>query len=131
MNRSVLSAAALITLAACGAERDADPVGNTPVAPVEVQTISPGLYAIMSDGTVYSRFRLAGDGTYADYDGAMNVTGQGTWSGSGSQMCFDPAGNGANEQESCWNNEPPRDDGSFMTRLVGGDTSYLIEPLTE
>ena len=91
----------------------------------------PGLYAIESDAVVYSRTRLNEDGSYTDYDGGENVVGGGRWSSDGAQICFDPAGDGENEQESCWINEAPGADGSFVTRLVDGDTSYLVRPLDE
>lgn len=129
MIRIACAATALFALAACGTgpDRTEEPT----ISDKGDQPMVPGLYAIESDAVVYSRTRLNEDGSYTDFDGGNNVVGGGQWSSDGAQICFDPAGDGENEQESCWINEAPGADGSFVTRLVDGDTSYLVRPLDE
>ncbi len=124
---------AFIALSACNQQNE--PTGvegkdEAEVAPT-VQPMVPGFYAIKSEDTVYSRTRLSEDGNYTDYDAGDNAVGGGSWTSEGATICFDPAGDGENEQESCWINEEPGEDGSFVTRLVDGDVSYVVTPLGE
>lgn len=133
MTRAALAGLLTLTLIACNQAPSEVSEGSTSEAGNEtgVQPMVPGFYAIKSDDVVYSRTRLSADGSYTDYDGGDNVVGGGTWSSEGAQICFDPAGDGADQQESCWINDQPGDDGSFVTRLVGGDVSYEVTPLEE
>jgi hypothetical protein len=124
---------AFIALSACN--QQAGPIevegkDEAEAAPA-VQPMVPGFYAIKSEDTVYSRTRLAEDGSYTDYDAGDNAVGGGSWTSDGATICFDPAGDGENQQESCWINDAPGEDGSFVTRLVDGDVSYVVTPLGE
>lgn len=129
----IRTAAATLTLAlaACGQGAGDDLPEEDEADTVVVQPMVPGFYAIESADRIYSRTRLHEDGSYTDYDGGNNAVGGGQWSSEGAQICFDPAGDGENEQESCWINEAPGEDGSFVTRLVGGEMSYVVRPLGE
>lgn len=132
MKRIVIAALSPLALAACGESVDGETTpGQADTAPATaiVQPMVPGLYAIENSDRVYSRTRLHEDGSYTDYDGGDNVVGGGQWSSEGEKICFDPAGDGENEQESCWINEAPGADGSFVTRLVDGETSYTVRPI--
>lgn len=130
MNRLILVGLAPLALAACGGGDGDEAAKPAPEADTAiVQPMVPGLYAIESADRIYSRTRLHTDGSYTDYDGGMNAVGGGRWSSEDAQICFDPQGDGENEQESCWMNEAPAEDGSFVTRLVKGETSYLVRPL--
>ncbi|MHA7818444.1 MAG: hypothetical protein ACX930_02230 [Erythrobacter sp.] len=135
MNRVALAALGSLAVAACGEsarEDAAAPQADSSEAYTAiVQPMVPGFYAIESDEVVYSRTRLAEDGSYTDYDGGDNVVGGGKWRSEGAEICFDPEGDGENEQESCWTNAAPGEDGSFVTTLVDGDTSYVVRPLGE
>lgn len=93
------------------------------------QPMGPGLYAVGDGTNIYSRSRLNEDGTYEDLDEAGEVVGTGTWTTSGSQICFDPEGDGEDEKERCWINDPAGPDGSFISRRVDGDESYRVNPL--
>lgn len=91
--------------------------------------MGPGLYAVGDETTIYSRTRLNVDGTYIDLDEAMERVGGGTWEQRGEEMCFDPAGDGEDQQERCWTNSEPGEDGSFMSTRVDGEGSYRVTPL--
>ena len=95
------------------------------------QPMGPGLYTINSRDRVYSRTRIHPEGTYTDYDGGGNVVGGGKWSAEGALICFDPNGDGEDEQESCWISETPSGDGSFVIQLADGDTRYTVVPQGE
>ena len=54
-----------------------------------------------------------------------------TWFSAGPGICFDPEGDGEDQQARCWSNDPPNNDGSFRTQWVDGDEAYTITPLEE
>ncbi|MEM9084664.1 MAG: hypothetical protein AAGB23_01925 [Pseudomonadota bacterium] len=119
--------APLTALAACD---DPSTTGDTEdsIPPIPFQ-MGPGLYAVGDETTIYSRTRLSVDGTYVDLDEAMEPVGGGTWEQRGEEMCFDPAGDGEDQQERCWTNSEPGEDGSFMSTRVDGEGSYRVTPL--
>lgn len=127
--------AASIALAACSGgslEPSKETVGeeNKARAP-EATGIQPGLYAT-GDGTqVYSRTQLNADGTYIDLNDAMGRVGGGTWEQRDELKCFDPEGDGENQQEMCWTTSEPNEDGSFVSTSVDGKTSYTISKIEE
>ena len=53
------------------------------------------------------------------------------WAHRGEEMCFDPDGDGEDQQERCWIQGEPSDDGSFTTTRVDGSESYMVTPLGE
>ena len=91
----------------------------------------PGLYAV-GDGTqIYSRTRLSEDGTYTDLNDALEKVGGGTWEARDGMMCFDPEGDGEDQQERCWTNGEPDEDRSFLTTRIDSEESYRVTPLNE
>ena len=90
--------------------------------PVKMQ---PGLYEVGDETTAYGRSRLRADGTYTDHDGE-NEIGRGTWASTGHLICFDPEGDGEDQQVRCWINGPAEADGSFMTTRDDGSQSYRV-----
>lgn len=93
--------------------------------------LQPGLYAT-GDGTqVYSRTRINADGTYVDLNDAMEPVGNGTWEQRGELLCFDPEGDGKDQQEMCWTNSEPQEDGSVISTSVDGSMSYTVTPIEE
>ena len=76
-------------------------------APASGAAMVPGLYEVGDETTVYGRTRLDEDGTYADLSGDETVGG-GTWRNDGTAICFDPEGDGEDQQERCWINGPGR-----------------------
>ena len=117
-----ITAAAAATLAACSQAPDADE--ETGFVP------RPGLYGVGDGTTIYSRTQINADGTYVDLNDEGPVGG-GRWAWDGSVMCFDPEGDGENQQERCWTNGPVAADGSFMTTRVDTGQSYRVTPLDE
>jgi hypothetical protein len=59
----------------------------------------------------------------------MNPVGGGTWEQRDGLMCFDPEGDSEDQQERCWTNSQPAEDGSFMSTRVDGEGSYKVTPL--
>ena len=118
------------TLAGCNQEPGPVLV-ESQESPEFVQPMGPGLYAIGDGEAVYVRTRLAEDGTYQDMDEAGTVVGGGTWFSASPGICFDPEGDGEDQQARCWRNDPPNTDGSFRTQRVDGDEAYTITPLDE
>ncbi len=127
MRKSHLATLALVALAAC--EDGSETGGKHGIPPIPAQ-MGPGLYAV-GDGTqIYSRTQLFEDRTYADFDAAMEAVGGGTWRTDGAtEICFDPAGDGADDEERCWSNGPPEKDGSFVSSRVGSAERYRVTPL--
>ena len=132
MRISILALA--VGLAACsGAESETNLAGSettAEVAPASGAAIAPGLYEVGDETTAYGRTRLNADGTYVDLDGETEVA-RGTWRSEGAQMCFDPEGDGEDEQERCWTNEPAAQDGSFISTRDDGSQSYRVTPISE
>lgn len=130
--RTLFAITGMLALAAC-----AEPADQAP-APTEEETaeattgvtIAPGLYAVGDETTEYGRTRLNEDGTYVDLDGETEVGG-GTWTASEGTMCFDPEGDGEDEQERCWTNAAPDADGSFTSTRDDGSQSYRVTPIGE
>lgn len=87
--------------------------------------ITPGLYAVGDGTTVYGRTRLQADGSYVDLDGDRPV-GRGTWTAHGARMCLDPEGDGPDQRERCWINQPAGPDGSFVSTREDGAQSYRV-----
>ena len=130
---AALICATSLGLAACsGAPETSD--GDIPREPAEAASVNlmqPGLYAV-GDGTqVYSQTRLNADGSYVDLDDAGEQVGGGTWQQRGNATCFDPTGDGEDQQERCWNNDDPNPDGSFTTTRDDGSESYTVTPIEE
>lgn len=126
---------AVTALAGCGetAEEAVQAPVEEPVAePAEAagMVITPGLYAVGDDTTEYAQTRLNDDGTYVDMAEGV-VVGSGTWTSDGASMCFDPEGDGEDQQVRCWTNAPPDEDGSFMTTRDDQSMSYRVTPIAE
>ena len=119
----------LAALSAC--EQSAPPSENVETVPVTTATIQPGLYSVGDDTTAYGTTRLNEDGTYIDYGDDREVVGGGTWRTTAELICFDPEGDGENELETCWTNEPAGDDGSFRTTTEDGEQSYIVTPIAD
>ena len=126
-----LAALASLGLAACSgtdadkaAAPDEDAVNSEPTAFV----MTPGAYEIVGDNVVYSRTDVMPDGTYVDSAEGKEI-GRGTWSVSGAKSCFDPEGDGPDQQERCWTNSAPSADGSFTTTREDGSESYMVRPV--
>ena len=118
----------LLALAGCNSEPAVQAV-ETSVAQAPANPMQPGLYAV-GDGTqIYTRTRLAPDGTYVDLDESGAQVGGGTWQQRGELMCFDPEGKADEQQERCWTNGAPDPDGSFMTTRDDHSESYRVTPL--
>lgn len=132
--KRILAVVGLPLVAGC-----AQPAQEQAVSPEEVTEqqdaalhveITPGLYGVGDETTEYARSRLNADGTYVDLDGDTPV-GSGTWTADGATMCFDPEGDGEDQQERCWINESAGEDGSFISARDDGSQSYRVTPLGE
>ncbi|QIQ85979.1 hypothetical protein [Erythrobacter sp.] len=135
--RALLAASALpaLALAACDQPpQDPEPLDPAPL-PAEpapaASVMKPGLYGMGDAGQIYAKTRVNADGTYVDMDGEGTEVGGGTWEVRGELTCFDPEGDGENQQERCWTNEEPEEDGSFITTRDDGSRSYRVTPLDE
>ena len=123
--------AAALAVAGCS-----EAAGEAEEAPVEeaaepaVAAITPGLYAVGDETTEYGRSQLNEDGTYVDMNGE-EVVGTSTWTADGATMCFDPEGDGEEQQERCWTNSAPDGDGSFMTTRDDGSQAYRVTPISD
>lgn len=132
--RFFLVAAAPLCLAACTQADEETPgdiaaEADTAVAP-EFFTMGPGIYDIEGgEGVVYATSELRADGTYVDSAEGQQV-GNGRWSVDGPKVCFDPEGDGEDQQERCWTNSPIAEDGSFVTTRDDGSESYTVRPRT-
>lgn len=121
--------------AGCGSETTADveaptEAGEAPSPAAYV--MGPGKYAIEGgDGTVYSQTVVNPDGTYADLDAEGNEVGRGTWRDERGNACFDPDGDGPEQQERCWTNSALAEDGSFTSTRDDGSESYTIRPIRD
>jgi hypothetical protein len=91
----------------------------------------PGLYGMGDAGQIYAQTRINEDGTYVDMDKEGTPVGGGTWEVRGDLTCFDPEGDGEEQQEKCWTREPADEDGSFITTRDDGSASYRVTPLEE
>lgn len=120
-------AAAAFSVAACDPAPQPKPAEPPPLTPA----MGAGLYAIGDGISVYSRSQLAGDGTYTDLDEAGEAIGSGVWESEDDITCFDPKGDGMNEERRCWKSGVANADGSFMTQRVGGMEHYLVTPLSD
>lgn len=122
--------ASVTLLAACGEPQEAPPEEPQEGSPA-AYVMGPGTYAIGSDETAYVTTEVKSDGTYADKDAEGTVVGQGTWRDERGKACFDPEGDGPEEQERCWINSELQEDGSFVTTMDDGSMSYTVRPLPE
>ena len=132
MGRAAIALTAVLGLAACDAP--ANESQDNPAAPEAAEAtfqMGPGLYAVGNEDTIYARTRLNADGTYVDMTTEGEEVGGGTWTTRSDMICFDPIGDGEDEAERCWTNDPPGEDGSFMTRRVDAEESYRVTPLGE
>ena len=129
----------MLGVAACGASEERDQAEDIDAAEQAEMTgsaeptgavVTPGFYSVGDDTTEYSRTRLDADGTYVDYNEGREVGG-GTWTAEGAIMCFDPEGDGEEQQERCWENSPADSDGSFMTTRTDGSGSYRVTRIEE
>lgn len=126
--RLAVSIVGIIALAACD---QAPPSEETPEVVAETNVMQPGLYSVGDETTVYGTTRLNEDGTYVDFGESDEIVGGGTWRIEAETLCFDPKGDGEEEQERCWINEPASEDGSFVTSRVDGSQSYVVTPIAE
>ena len=130
--RARLALIGALALAGCGGEipDEAAPTEGAELIPA-TQPMGPGLYAVGDGTTVYARTRLSADGTYTDMTEAGETVGGGSWSSREDVICFDPEGDGEDQQERCWRNEAPDKDGSFRSLQVDGEGEYRVMPLEE
>ena len=127
--RGLAIASIALGLAACGQQAAPEPEPAPEPAKEASPAFGPGLFAV-GDGTqIYSRTRLSEDGTYTDFNEEMEPVGGGTWRPDGENVCFDPEGEGEDQQERCWRNDPPDEDGSFMTYRLDSSEQYKVTPL--
>lgn len=132
MNTNPLLLVALATaLSACGAPPEIDEAADdsSPAASPAAYVMGPGKYAIGSEETGYATTEVNADGTYIDRDADGAPVGRGTWRDDRGMACFDPSGDGPEEQERCWTNSELKEDGSFVSTLEDGSASYTIRPL--
>ncbi len=130
MMKRVISVLALSALAfGCEAPDEPSDLPEPPQSGEATYQMGPGLYAVGDENTEYARTRLNADGTYVDMTVEGEEVGGGTWTTRSDMVCFDPVGDGVDQTERCWTNDPPREDGSFMSNLVDGDESYVVTPL--
>ena len=119
--------------AGCGNETSTDtetPIEGSERASPAAYVMGPGRYAIEGgDGTVYSQTVVKPDGTYADLDGEGNEVGRGTWRDERGLACFDPDGDGPDQQERCWTNSALAEDGSFTSTRDDGSESHTLRPI--
>lgn len=129
MRTAAIALTALAAVTAC--DDGSETGGKHGIPPIPAQ-MGPGLYSV-GDGTqIYSRTRLSEDGTYTDLNDAMESVGGGTWRIAGEdEICFDPEGDGDDQQERCWRNGPFEEDGSFFSNRVDGSERYKVTPLEE
>ena len=132
-NLRTLAILASLALAACGQASGPEPQPeSTPQAEApspEFYTMGPGTFDIVGDNVVYATTELREDGTYIDSAEGQEV-GRGRWKVDGPQVCFDPEGDGEEQQERCWTNSPMSPDGSFVTTRDDGSESYTVKPRT-
>ncbi|MEE4153910.1 MAG: hypothetical protein V2I27_07095 [Erythrobacter sp.] len=149
-----LAAALPLLIAACGqatpeagspdpiAGDDAGPLASAPhpVAPgasipspepSEQQPMGPGLYDVGSGPGALARVDISPDGGFTNLGPDGAVVGQGTWKSTGNVICFDLEGDGEGLEERCWRNGKPGEDGTFLSRRVGGPEHYLVIPVDE
>lgn len=131
--KKVAILAAALAIAGCGETTDEAEETEAPaeeVAEAAGMEITPGLYAVGDETTEYGQTRLNADGTYEDLaDG--EVVGTGAWATDGETMCFDPDGDGEEQQERCWTNGPADEDGSFISTRDDDSMTYRVTPIAE
>ena len=138
MKAVLLHIIAIGTLAAgCSGEAETSVDIEAPIEQTEAPSpagyiMGPGKYAIEGgDGTVYSQTIVNADGTYSDLDPDGNEVGRGTWRDQRGMACFDPEGDGPEQQERCWTNSALAEDGSFTTTREDGSDSYTVRPVSD
>lgn len=99
--------------------------------PSEQQPMGPGLYDIGSSPGSLARIDISPDGGFTNLAPDGRVVGQGTWTSTGNVICFDLEGSGDGLEERCWRNGSPGEDGTFLSRRVGGPEHYLVIPVEE
>ena len=94
-------AVSIIAVAALAACEQAEPPAPESAAIEEASpaVMQPGLYSVGDETTVYGTTRLNEDGSYVDYGENEEVVGGGTWRTADDELCFDPEGDGEEEQE--------------------------------
>jgi len=133
MMKKIVILGLVVGLAACGEPEDTT---ATPEPEAEAEAVAggmqiqPGLYAVGDETTEYARTRLNEDGTYVDLAEGEEV-GSGTWTTDGAVMCFDPEGEGEDQEERCWTNGPADADGSFTSTRDDGSQTYMVTPISE
>ena len=132
-NLRTLAIMAPLALAACSQASEPEPQAEAaPQAEApspEFYTMGPGTFDIVGDNAVYATTELREDGTYIDSAEGQEV-GRGRWKVDGPQICFDPEGDGEDQQERCWTNSTMSPDGSFVTIRDDGSESYRVKPRT-
>lgn len=128
--RLFIASIAAILATSCGSSDGNDVSEDTTAVAAEPDyyTMGPGIYDIEGgDGIVYATSELHDDGSYTDRAGE-EVVGQGTWTAEGAKVCFDPEGDGEDQQERCWINSPMSEEGKFVTTRDDGSESYTVSP---
>jgi hypothetical protein len=123
---------AILGLAGCSATDNQEKQSSDSdlAAPASGAAMVPGLYNVGDETTVYGSTLLNEDGTYVDLNGEERVGG-GAWRSNADEICFDPEGDGEDQQERCWINGPVEEDGSLITTRTDGSESYRVTPITE
>ena len=131
---ALAAVSASLAVVACSGQSEpqaTDEVAEEALAEAAVTGMQPGLYAT-GDGTqIYSRTRINADGTYVDLNDAMEPVANGTWEQREELLCFDPEGDGEDQQEMCWTSSEPQEDGSVISTSVDGSVSYTVTRLEE
>jgi hypothetical protein len=127
-----LALPALLLVACDEPPQEPDPLEPAPLPDGSAgAAMGPGLYSVGDETTIYGRTRLAADGTFTDLDEAGETVHRGTWRADGDTICLDLEGDAEDQQEHCWRNDPPAEDGSFMSRRLDGEKAYQVTPLAE
>ena len=117
--------AGLLALSACSQGSDS-PAGEEEAAVADYE-VAPGTYDVTTQG-ITAQVTMNDDGTYIAYDPDGNPDSRGTYAPKDGKLCFQPEAEGADEQ--CWKGEPPRADGSWLSRDDAGTLS-VITPVEE
>lgn len=126
--RITIALAGALALAACGGDEAAETPEVAETASTSVNPADVGLFEVSAmDGETIMHRRSA-DGTFIDiYDG--EEVGQGVWRrNEAGAMCFGQ--NEGDEEEACWVESEPGDDGSWVAMASSGDT-VTVRPVAE
>ncbi|MXO59562.1 hypothetical protein GRI89_08410 [Altererythrobacter salegens] len=117
--KKIAMIAGLGLLAACSQSEPAPEPTETAKAPMPGAEWV-GTYTEAGDNGATVTTVISADGSYTEGDGAeMNEAGK--WSMDGENVCFDPDGDGADQQKRCYSVTKPDESGKFTATEVGGD----------